>query len=63
MYDENTKKEGVKIVDDLQLGLFVRSAERKLSFPNLIVFFPCLVSCTERFPLDVQIIFHKKQML
>lgn len=40
----------------------MRSAKRKLYFPNSIVFVPCLVNC-ERFPLEVRIIFQKKQML
>ena len=41
--------------------LFTQLAKRKYS-PNSIVFFPCLVSWTEQFPLAVQIIFQKKQL-
>ena len=37
--------------------------QKKEYFPNSIAFLPCLVSCIEQFPLAVQIILQKKQML
>ena len=35
----------------------------KQSWRIVIGFFTTLASCTEQYPLEVQIIFHKKQML
>ena len=41
----------------------MRSAKRNEFDHVYSMFIPCLVSCTEQFPLAVQIIFQKKQML
>ena len=61
MYDEirRTRKQNGR--EGMANDLFVWS-EKKYS-PNSIVFVPRLVCWTERFPLAVQIIFQKKQML
>ena len=58
MYDE-IRQIRKQMVDNL----FVRSAKKNICFLNLIVFVPFLASCNEQFPLAVQIIFQKKQML
>ena len=63
MHDEISKQKQMGRKALVDADLFVRSGRRKLYFPNSIVIVSCLVSYSERFPLAVQNIFQKQEIL